>query len=231
MTSETHADDVPPAQDEGLATARVHAASAAEAPQRDDPLEPRRVLLHRAVVQIQPSRIEVGPPRSAIVAPATGFVVTVLLLVAILTWTESLPFFLLPVMLLIAVIVLPLSGLSFVYAVFGANVVVDRDGQNVSFKQRFLGLGVGTNELVPFWKIRELVVEDVARAQRHAVADEPALEIAQWQIMLVKKSGKRLLLVSYNVPRTREEEGLDIVMDVAEALAALSGAEIRGPIW
>ena len=228
-TPETHADDVPAPQ--GGDSALTCLPPAAEVLQRDDPLGPRRVLLHRAVVQIRPDRIEVGPPRSAIIAPAIGFVLTVLLLVAILTWTESLPFFLLPVMLLISVIVLPLSGLSFVYAVFGANVVADRDGQNVSFKQRFLGLGVGTNELVPFWKIRELVVEDAARAQRHAAADEPALEIAQWQIVLVKKSGKRLPLGGYNVPRAREEEGLDIVMDVAEALAALSGAEIRGPIW
>ena len=228
-SSETHADDAPAPQDGDPALA--HAAPDVEALQRDDPLEPRRVLLHRAVVQIRPERIEVGPPRSAIIAPAIGFVLTSLLLASIVIWTESLPFFLLPVMLLIAVIVLPLSGMSFIYSIFGANVVADRDGQNVSFKQRFLGLGVGTSELVPFWKIRELVVEDVARAQRHAGADEPALEIAQWQIVLVKKSGKRLPLGSYNVPRAREEEGLDIVMDVAEALAALSGAEIRGPIW
>ena len=220
VPADTPADDAPAQEGEELA-----------APRRNDLLEPRRVLLHRAVVQIQPGRIEVGPPRSAMIAPAIGFALTAVLLAAMVTWTESLPFFLLPVMLLISVIVLPLSGLSFVYAVFGANVVADRDGQNFSFKQRFLGLGVGTNELVPFWKIRELVVEDVGRAQRHAVNDEPAHEIAQWQIVLVKKSGKRLPLGGYNVPRAREEEGLDIVMDVAEALAALSGATIRGPIW
>ncbi len=112
----------------------------------------------------------------------------------ILSTVDDLPFFLLPLMLLVSVIILPLSGLSFVYAVLGANVVIDKAGSNVSFKQRFLGLGVGTNDLVPFWKIRELVVEDVARAQPHAAGDEPPLDIAQWKLTLVKKSGTRLEL-------------------------------------
>ncbi len=198
---------------------------------REDPLEPRDVLLHRRVAKVRPERIEIGPPRSAVVAPAIGLGLTAILLASIVTWTESLPFWALPVMLLVAVLLLPLSGLSLVFAVFGANAVADRDGNNISFKQQFLGLGGGTNVLVPFWKIREFVVEDLARAQRHADGDEPALEIAQWQIALVKKSGKRLELGSYNVSRSREEEGLDVVWDVAEALSAMSEAPIRGPIW
>jgi hypothetical protein len=200
-------------------------------PPREDPLEPRTTLLHRRVVKIRPERIEIGPPKSAVIAPAIGVALTAFLLASIVIWTDSLPFWTLPVMLLISVVVMPLSGLSLVYAVFGANVVADRAGQNVSFKQRFLGLGVGTNELVPFWKIRELLVEDAARLQRHAAGDEPALQIAQWRLVLVKKSGKRLELGSFNVPRSQEEEGLDVVMDVAEALAAMSEAPIRGPIW
>ncbi len=198
---------------------------------RSDPLEARQVLLHRVVVHIEPGRIVIGPPKSAVILPAIGFAVTGALLAALIIWIDDLPFFLLPLMLLVSVIILPLSGLSFVYAVLGANVVIDKAGSNVSFKQRFLGLGVGTNDLVPFWKIRELVVEDVARAQPHAAGDEPPLGIAQWKLTLVKKSGTRLELGSYNVPRHREEEGLDLVMDVAEAVAALSDAPIRGPIW
>jgi hypothetical protein len=198
---------------------------------REDPLERRDVLLHRRVAKIRPERIEIGPPRSAVVVPLIGLALTAILLAVIVTWTESLPFWVLPVMLFVAVLLLPMSGLTLVFAVFGAHVVVDRDGNNVSFKQQFLGLGVGTNELVPFWKIREFVVEDVARAQRHAEGDDPALDIAQWQITLVKKSGKRLELGSYNVSRSREEEGLDVVWDVAEALSAMSDAPIRGPIW
>ena len=59
----------------------------------------------------------------------------------------------------------------------------------------------------------------------------PALEIAQWELTLVKKSGKRVRLGGYNVPRQYEEAGLDIVMDVAEAFATFADAPLRGPIW
>ena len=196
-----------------------------------DPLAPRQIFLHRRIVNIGPDRLEIRPPKSTMVLPLIGLVGTSLLLAAVVVSIDSLPFLLLPIVLLASVIILPLSGITIVYAIFGANIVADREGQNVSIKQRFLGLGVGTTELIPFWKIREFVVEDVARAEQHATGAEPAHAIAQWDLALVKKSGKRIRLGGYNVPREHEEVGLDIVMDVAEAFAALSAAPLRGPIW
>ena len=197
----------------------------------EDPLAPRELLLHRRIVTITPERIEVRPPRSTLVLPIIGIGVTSLLLAVLVLWTEVLPFWLLPLILLASVLILPLSGMTLVYAIFGAHVVASRPGRNVSVKQRFLGLGVGTTELVPFWKIREFVVEDVGRALPHPEGEEPAHDIAQWDLTLVKKSGGRIRIGGYSVPRDREEEGLDIVMEVAAAFAAISGAPIQGPIW
>lgn len=196
-----------------------------------DPLQARQLFLHRRIVTISPTRIEIRPPKSTMVLPAIGIVGMSTLLAAVVIWIDSLPFLLLPLVLLAAVVLLPLSGVTLVYAIFGANIVADRPGQNVSVKQRFLGLGVGTTELIPFWKIREFVVEDLGRAQPHAGGDEPAHDLAQWELTLVKKSGKRIRLGGYNVPREHEEDGLDIVMGVGEAFAALSGAPLSGPIW
>ena len=213
------------AQADSALTAAIQEAAPA------DPLARREVLLHRCIVTIAPDRIELRPPRSTVVLPLIGIALTSLLLAVLVVWTDALPFWTLPVILLVSVIVLPLSGITLVYAVVGANIVADRAGHNVSVKQRFLGLGVGTTELIPFWKIREFLVEDVARAQQHADGGEPAHDIAQWDLTLVKKSGKRIRLGGYNVPREREEEGLDRVMDVAEAFTALSEAPLRGPIW
>lgn len=207
------------------------AAQAAPAAAPADPLQPRQLLLHRRIVNITPQRIEVRPPRSTMVMPLIGIVITSVLLAVLVVWTNSLPFWSLPVILLISVVTLPLSGITLVYAIFGANVVADRAGNNVSVKQRFLGLGVGTADLVPFWKIREFVVEDVGRAQHHPSGDEPAHAFAQWDLTLIKKSGSRIRIGGYSVPRDREEEGLDLVWEVAEAFAAISKAPIRGPIW
>ena len=201
------------------------------APPERDPLAARQLLLHRRIVTITPQRIEIRPPKSTMLLPLVGSALMSALLAAVVIWIDSLPFIFLPVVLMVSVLVLPLSGITFVYAIFGANIVADRAGQNVSVKQRFLGLGVGTTELIPFWKIREFVVEDVARAQESAAGTMPAHDIAQWELALVKKSGKRIPLGGYNLPREHEEAGLDIVMGVGEAFAALSGAPLRGPFW
>ena len=196
-----------------------------------DPLRSREILLHRQVVTITPGRVEMRPPRSLVVVPLVGVGATAALLVVLVQWAPSLPGWALPVLLLGAVVTLPFAGLGLVYALFGANVVVDRTGGAVTWKQGFLGMGVGTAELAPFAKIRELVVEDVGRAIHHADRVEPAHAFAQWELTLVKKSGRRLKMAGLSAPRRAEEEALDRVMEVAEACAALTGAPLRGPIW
>lgn len=197
----------------------------------DEPLAPRTVFLHRRVVTITPDRIEIRPPRSAVVVPLLGVALTAGLLALLGTSVDSFPFWLMGILLLFAVVLLPLSGISLVYALLGANIVSDRGGQNVSMKQRFLGLGIGTNELIPFWKIRELLVEDEGREIARAGGAVPAEEIAQWQLVLVKKSGTRHVLGTVSTPRQHEEEGLQQIFEVAEAFSALTEAPIRGPIW
>ncbi len=222
-----HADPLP--QDDQRPPASPTAS--ADGPAGEAALATRQLFLHRRIVTISPRRIEIRPPKSTMLLPLVGSVLMSALLAAAVVWIDSLPFLILPLVLLASVVVLPLSGMTLVYAIFGANIVADRAGQNVSVKQRFLGLGVGTTELIPFWKIREFVVEDVARAQEHAHGREPAHDIAQWDLTLVKKSGKRIRLGGYSLPREYEEAGLDIVMGVGEAFAALSGAPVRGPFW
>ena len=196
-----------------------------------EPLAERTLFLHRRVVNIKPNRIEVRPPRSAVIVPLIGVAVTAGLLALMGTSVDSIPFWLMGILLLFAVVLLPLSGISLVYALMGANIIADRGGQNVSMKQKFLGLGIGTNELIPFWKIRELLVEDEGREIARAGGPLPAEEIAQWQLVLVKKSGTRHVLGSVSAPRQHEEEGLQQIFEVAEAFSALTEAPIRGPIW
>ena len=196
-----------------------------------EPLAEHTLFLHRRVVNIKPNRIEVRPPRSAVIVPLLGVAVTAGLLALMGTSVDSIPFWLMGILLLFAVVLLPLSGISLVYALMGANIIADRGGQNVSMKQKFLGLGIGTNELIPFWKIRELLVEDEGREIARAGGPLPAEEIAQWQLVLVKKSGTRHVLGSVSAPRQHEEEGLQQIFEVAEAFSALTEAPIRGPIW
>lgn len=197
----------------------------------EQPLAPRTLFLHRRVVRISPERIEIRPPKSAVIVPLFGVALTAGLLAVMANSVDSFPFWLMGILLLFAVVLLPLSGISLVYALMGANIIADRGGQNVSMKQKFLGLGIGTNELIPFWKIRELLVEDEGREIARAGGAIPAEEFAQWQLVLVKKSGTRHVLGSVSTPRQHEEEGLQQIFEVAEAFSALTEAPIRGPIW
>lgn len=197
----------------------------------EQPLAPRTLFLHRRVVRISPDRIEIRPPKSAVVVPLFGVALTAGLLAVMANSVDSFPFWLMGILLLFAVVLLPLSGISLVYALMGANIIADRGGQNVSMKQKFLGLGIGTNELIPFWKLRELLVEDEGREIARAGGAIPAEEFAQWQLVLVKKSGTRHVLGSVSTPRQHEEEGLQQIFEVAEAFSALTEAPIRGPIW
>lgn len=229
MTTETTDSTPIIGSDDALSEAEPRALDRPEAVA--EPLARRTVFLHRRVVTITPERIEIRPPRSAVVVPLLGVALTAGLLALMATSVDSFPFWLMGILLLFAVVLLPLSGLSLVYALMGANIVADRGGQNVSMKQRFLGLGIGTNELIPFWKIRELLVEDEGREIARAGGAIPAEEIAQWQLVLVKKSGTRHVLGSVSAPRQHEEEGLQQIFEVAEAFSALTEAPIRGPIW
>lgn len=229
MTTETTDSTPIIGSDDALSEAEPRALDRPEAVA--EPLARRTVFLHRRVVTITPERIEIRPPRSAVVVPLLGVALTAGLLALMGTSVDSFPFWLMGILLLFAVVLLPLSGLSLVYALMGANIVADRGGQNVSMKQRFLGLGIGTNELIPFWKIRELLVEDEGREIARAGGAIPAEEIAQWQLVLVKKSGTRHVLGSVSAPRQHEEEGLQQIFEIAEAFSALTEAPIRGPIW
>lgn len=203
------------------------AASGGEA----DPLRPRTIYLHRRVAAIAPDRIEIRPPRSAAILPLFGVAATAGLLALIGASVGDLPLWASAAILLLSVLLLPLSGISLVYALLGAHITADRAGRNVSLKQRFLGLGIGTNELIPFWKIREIEVADEGRPIARADGDLPAESIAQWRLTLVKKSGARRELAGLNVPRDQDEEGLAVIWSAAEALSRLSGAPIKGPIW
>jgi hypothetical protein len=86
-------------------------------------------------------------------------------------------------------------------------------------------MGVGTTELVPFWKIHEVRIEEVTRErQRGEVQD-----LAQLEIIVVKESGKRLRVGDTIVARSMVREGLADVREVAEAIANMTGKPLIAP--
>ncbi len=182
-----------------------------------DTNETREIDMHRRVCVIGPDVIDFRPARSAAAAPAIGFVLGVIAFVAVVLWLEELPFTLALLLMGGAILLVPFSGMGFVYSVYGANVVVNREKRTAVWQQGLFGMGVGTEELVPFEKIEQIEIEDVGDSlDEHGNPD-----LAQYEVRLLKKSGKQLQLGQINVPGDMLEDGIRRARLVGEAVAGM----------
>ena len=186
----------------------------------------KRILyLNRRVAFIEPRRINVRPALAAALFPLIWLLLGIACFVSIMLWLDTLPFALVLVLLVIAVVSIPLAGIGLVYAVAGANVVFDSAKGSGVWQQGFLGMGVGTTELVPFAKIEQIRIEETTREpQRGEVQD-----VAQFEMVLVKVSGKRLKVGDVVVARSMVREGLADVRELADAIAQMTGKPLVAP--
>jgi hypothetical protein len=88
-------------------------------------------------------------------------------------------------------------------------------------------MGIGTKELVPFPKIDYLEVTIEGDAPDRW-GDQPDA-LRQFALWLVKQSGKRLRIAQVPVPAHGQEDGMDRTLALGNAIAALTGAEVRIP--
>lgn len=176
---------------------------------------------------ISPDTVEVRSARSAAWLPLVGL----LLVFAAGTWIAvtggTLPFWLMVALLLFCLVVAPLAVMGLISAFLGADLVADRRKGSVTFQQGFLGMGVGTRELVPFERIARLEVT-VEGDQPDRWGGEPDT-LRQFALVLEKVSGKRLTIARIPVPAARQEEGMDRILGTAQAIAAIAGTRVDIP--
>jgi hypothetical protein len=202
-----------------------------------DPAHPERriVYLNRRVAFIEPDRINVRPALAAAIFPLVMLAAGIAAFVAVIVFLAAIPFALAMMLLVVAIVLIPLAGIGLVYAIGGANVVFERQKQSGVWQQGFLGMGVGTTELVPFWKISEIRIEETTRERlaappyRREEAESEVQDVAQFEIVLVKESGKRLKVGDIVVARSMVREGLAEVRAVAEAIAEMTGKPLVAP--
>jgi len=187
----------------------------------------REVLLHRSVALIGAGKVEIRSARSTVVLPLLGLALSAGAGYLMATRGGALPFWVLVVMLLAMLFLVPLSMMGLVSSVVGADVVVDAAKNSATWQQGYLGMGVGTKELVPFEKIDhlEVTVEGAAADRWQNLPDD----LRQFQLTLVKKSGRRLKLAQVPVPAYGQTDGMDRTLAVGQAIAALAGTTIRIP--
>jgi hypothetical protein len=194
---------------------------------RDGMSETRRIPLDRRVLVVREERIDLRPERGAVIFPLAGVLISAAIFASIILFAGDLSATALVLILLPGLILAPFSAMGLVYSVIGAAVVVEKAKKSVCFKQGVLGLGIGTMDLVPFWKIDHIVVEDF---EQGIVAPGPhPLDFRAWDIVLVKVSGKRLPIAQVIAGASGDliEEGWDRAIDAAEAIAEMTGSRVE----
>ena len=185
------------------------------------------VLLHRSLALISDNRVEIRSARSTVLVPAIGVGLACAAGALIAIQAGALSFWLLLGLLLFAIFAFPISVMSLVTAVIGADIVVDGRKGSATWQQGYLGMGVGTRELVPFAKIQHLEVT-IEGAERDRWQEETDT-LRQFALVLVKRSGKRLTLAQVPVPADDQTDGMDRTLAVGNAIAAVTGAQLVLP--
>lgn len=189
--------------------------------------ETKRIPLDRRVLVVREDRIDLRPERGAVIFPLIGLLISGAIFASIVLFAGDLSATLLVLILLPGLLLAPFAAMGLVYSVIGAAVVVEKEKQSVRFQQGVLGLGIGTMELVPFWKIDHIAVEDY---EQGIVAPGPhPLDFRAWDIVLVKESGKRLPVAQVIAGNSADlvEEGWDRALDAAEAIAGMTGSRVE----
>ena len=189
----------------------------------NDRTQRREIDLHRRVCVITPDVVDIRPARSAAFVPLIGFFLGVGCFVAVLFLIDTLPFTLTLLLMAGAILLVPFSGMGFVYSIYGANVVIDRRKRTAVWQQGLFGMGVGTQELVPFDKIERLQIEKISGPPRRG----PGQDFVQFEIGLLKVSGRRLELGQLTVPPYLADDGLARAREVGDAVAEITGKPLE----
>jgi hypothetical protein len=144
---------------------------------------------------------------------------------AIFFWGDALS---VPVRMLLtlgAIVLVPVSGLGIVYSVAGAHLVVDATKQSAVLQQGYLGMGVGTQELVPFWKIDRLVVQELTPHDYRGHHED----FAQFEVYILKLSGRQVNVGMVTTARADAEAGRARALEVATLIADMAGVTVEVP--
>ena len=186
--------------------------------------ETDRIPLHRTAAVISDGKVVIRPS-GRLVIPLIQMAIAggaVFLIIQLLNSNGSLV--LLVVALLVAMLIGPAAVLGLVYNLVGAAVTVDGEKQSVVMQQGFLGLGIGTSELVPFWRIAHI---EVAGDLDVELSGGELQDTVQWDILLVKDNDKIVELGIVVAARLFAAEALERANAAARAIAEVAGAELR----
>jgi len=183
----------------------------------------RELYLDRRVCTITPNRIDIHPARSLVILPIITLILGLLAFPVIFFWGGSLSIELRLLLTFAAIIVVPFSGIGLVYSIAGAHIVVERHKQSAVLQQGYLGMGVGTQELIPFWKIDSLQVRELTPHDYRGHHED----FAQYEVAIKKVSGREIPVGTVTVARVEAKEGLARAKEIANIIAEMAGSTVH----
>ena len=183
----------------------------------------REIYLDRRVCAATADRIDIHPARSIVFLPLITLLLGLSAFPIVFFWGDSLSIPLRMLITLGAIVVLPASGLGLVYSIAGAHVVIDRAKQSAVLQQGYLGMGVGTLELIPFWKIDRIRVQELTPHDYRGHHED----FAQYEVVIVKVSARQVSLGMVTVARAEAKEGLERAREVAGLVAEMTGSRVQ----
>jgi hypothetical protein len=187
--------------------------------------ERREIYLDRRICLITPGRIDLHPARSIIFLPIITLLLGLAAFPLIFFYGDSLSIPLRLLLTLGAIILVPISGLGIVYSVAGAHLVIDATKQSAVLQQGYLGMGVGTQELVPFWKIDKIVLQELTPHDYRGHHED----FVQYEVYILKLSGRQVSVGMVTTARVDAEEARERALDVASVIADMVGSEVYEP--
>jgi len=186
--------------------------------------ERQGIALRRSYATISRDQIAVKPARSALLGPAVQAGLTVLASLAIGLGMNSLPLWLLGVLLVFVMLAGPTAVMGLAYNVMGSSFLMERQKGTCRWQQGFLGLGLGTRELVPFPRIDHIAV---GGDYEDALNSGDLQDLVRWTVRLVKDNGRVLDIASITTARPLADESLERANLLASALGEMCEKPVR----
>ena len=191
----------------------------------------RRIAMRRSYALISDEAIEVKQARAGLVVPLVQALLAGGAVWLIATYLDRLPIWVLLVLLLVTLFMGPAAILGLVYNLVGASFLMERAKKSARWQQGFLGLGIGTHELVPFWRIAQI---EVSGDFEEELGSGDLQEVVSWSVRLVKDNDRSFDIAEVAAARPMADEALERANELASALAAMAGTEaVLGalPAW
>ena len=191
----------------------------------------RTIPLHRAYAAITAETIAIRPSTRDLVGPVVQAALAILAVWVLVVFMNSLPLWVLMLLLLFAIVAGPTAMLGFVYQVAGSAFLMERPKGTCRWQQGFLGLGLGTEELVPFARIKRV---EVSGDFEDELRGGDLQDVVHWEVRVVKDNDRVLAVGVAVAARPLADEALDRANDLGAALAEMSGAPFTPaelPAW